>query len=74
MDLCGDDTDERELELVRRAGCDDGRARQQLLARHALRLRRMVALRLDRRMSARVDSSDVVQEALIEAGTHLEDY
>ena len=74
MDLCGNDTDERELELIRRAGCDDSQARQQLLARHRMRLRRMVALRLDRRMSARVDPSDVVQEALIEAGPHLEDY
>jgi RNA polymerase sigma-70 factor (ECF subfamily) len=34
----------------------------------------MVALRLDRRLSARVDPSDVVQEALANAALHLDDY
>ena len=34
----------------------------------------MVAVRLDRRLAARVDPSDVVQEALAEADRHLYDY
>ncbi len=34
----------------------------------------MVALRLDSRLSARVDASDVVQEALIDAARKLADY
>src|SRR5437763_14614661 len=61
-------------ELLRRAGDGDAAARQQLLARHRDRLRRMVAVRLDQRLAARVDPSDVVQEALIEADRKLDDY
>jgi RNA polymerase sigma-70 factor (ECF subfamily) len=34
----------------------------------------MVKLRLDRRLQARIDPSDVIQEAYIEAVTRLEDY
>jgi RNA polymerase sigma-70 factor (ECF subfamily) len=34
----------------------------------------MVALRLDRRLAARVDPSDIVQEALADAAGHLDDY
>ena len=64
------DTDE----LVESAGRGDASARQQLLARHRQRLRQMVALRMDRRLAARVDPSDVVQEALAEAAGRLSDY
>ena len=34
----------------------------------------MVALRLDRRLQGRVDASDVIQEAFLEASTRLPDY
>jgi RNA polymerase sigma-70 factor (ECF subfamily) len=61
-------------DLLRRAGHDDGAACQQLLARHRARLRQMVAVRLDRRLAARVDPSDVVQEALADAARKLPDY
>jgi RNA polymerase sigma-70 factor, ECF subfamily len=61
-------------ELLDRAGAGDRAARQQLLARHRGRLRQMVALRIDRRMAARVDPSDVVQEALADAAQELSDY
>jgi RNA polymerase sigma-70 factor (ECF subfamily) len=44
------------------------------LTRHRERLRRMVAVRLDRRLAARVDPSDVVQEALAEAARKLPEY
>src|SRR5205814_8150781 len=64
------DTDQ----LLDRAASGDGRARQELLARHRKRLRRMVALRLDRRLAARVDPSDVVQEALADAAARLDGY
>jgi RNA polymerase sigma-70 factor (ECF subfamily) len=60
--------------LVRRAADGEGEARQQLLTRHRGRLRQMVALRMDRRLSARVDPSDVVQETLAEAAQNLSDY
>ncbi|HEY1378417.1 MAG TPA: sigma-70 family RNA polymerase sigma factor [Gemmataceae bacterium] len=61
-------------ELLRRTGAGDASARQQLLTRHRDRLRRMVAVRLDPRLAARVDPSDVVQEALIEADRKLDGY
>src|SRR6516162_6371449 len=52
----------------------DRAARQQLLARHRGRLRKMVAYNLDRRLAARVDPSDVVQDALLEADRELAEY
>ncbi len=61
-------------ELIQRAGTGDQTARQQLLARHRSRLRQMVALRIDRRMAARIDPSDVVQEALADAAQGLSEY
>jgi RNA polymerase sigma-70 factor (ECF subfamily) len=60
--------------LLDRAAAGDGAARQRLLERHRPRLRRMVALRLDQRLRARVDPSDVVQEALFDADQELSDY
>jgi RNA polymerase sigma-70 factor (ECF subfamily) len=61
-------------QLVEQASQGDASARQQLLTRHRDRLRRMVAVRLDRRLAARVDPSDVVQETLAEAARNLSDY
>src|SRR5205823_9047828 len=52
----------------------DESAGHELLARHRDRLRRMVALRLDRRLAARLDPSDVVQEALADAARKLPAY
>jgi DNA-directed RNA polymerase specialized sigma24 family protein len=60
--------------LLQQAGQGDAAARQQLLARHRDRLRRMVAVRLDPRLAARIDPSDVVQEALWDAAGRLSDY
>jgi RNA polymerase sigma-70 factor (ECF subfamily) len=60
--------------LLERARRGDVEARQLLLARHRDRLRRMVAVHLDRRVAARVDPSDVVQEALADAARKLEGY
>jgi RNA polymerase sigma-70 factor (ECF subfamily) len=45
-----------------------------LLARHAQRLRRLVAFRMDQRLHGRIDPSDVMQEASLEAWKRLEDY
>jgi RNA polymerase sigma-70 factor (ECF subfamily) len=64
------DTDE----LLRRAEQGNGQARQAVLVRHRERLKHMVALRLDRRLAARIDPSDVVQEALLDAARGLDDY
>ncbi len=38
------------------------------------RLRQMVAVRLDPRLAARFDPSDVVQEALLDAAKNLSEY
>src|SRR4029079_11851731 len=64
------DTDE----LLRLAAEGHDPARQELLGRHRDRLRRMVAVRMDRRLAARIDPSDVVQEALAAAHRDLGDY
>jgi RNA polymerase sigma-70 factor, ECF subfamily len=44
------------------------------LAEHRPRLRRMVALRIDARLQGRVDPSDVIQEAYLEAARRLPEY
>jgi RNA polymerase sigma-70 factor (ECF subfamily) len=61
-------------DLLERARRGDLAARQRLLALHRGRLRHMVAVRLDRRVAARVDPSDVVQEALADAARKLDGY
>jgi RNA polymerase sigma-70 factor (ECF subfamily) len=61
-------------ELLRRSADGDRSARGALLHRHRRRLRRMVAARLDPRLAARLDPSDVVQEVLAEADRRLDDY
>ena len=60
--------------LIERASRGDDAARHELLAQHRDRLKRMVALHLDRRIVARVDPSDIVQEALLDAYRELSDY
>ena len=70
MSVDDPDTDQ----LLRRAEGGDRAALDRLLARHRRRLRQMVALRMDRRLAARVDASDVVQEALTEASARLSEY
>jgi RNA polymerase sigma-70 factor (ECF subfamily) len=61
-------------ELVRQAKRGDPSAASRLIDRHRARLRRMVAVRMDSRLAARLDPSDVVQEALIEALRQLPEY
>jgi RNA polymerase sigma-70 factor (ECF subfamily) len=64
-------SDPKTEELLRTAGAGDESAVRTLLSRYRARLRRMVAVRLDPRLSRRVDASDVVQEALADAGEKL---
>jgi len=52
----------------------DGACLGSLLERHRDRLRRMVALRLDPRLRRRVDPSDVIQEAYLEASARFPEY
>jgi RNA polymerase sigma-70 factor, ECF subfamily len=50
--------------LLEQARAGDKDALNQLFVRHRACLRRMVDLRLDRRLQARIDASDVIQEAM----------
>jgi RNA polymerase sigma-70 factor (ECF subfamily) len=61
-------------ELLHQAAAGDQQAWSILLGREQPRLRRMVALRLDRRLQGRIDPEDVLQEAYLEAATHLRDF
>lgn len=60
--------------LLDRARDGDDSACELLLQTYRERLKRMVAVRMDRRLSTRIDPSDVVQEALTEANQHLREY
>lgn len=60
--------------LLERAAGGDQQVLGVLLGQHRERLRRMVALRLDRRLQGRIDPSDVIQETYLEAAVRLPDY
>ena len=60
--------------LIARLDEGDASAFAELLDQHRQRLRRMVCFRLDPRIAARVDASDVVQEAMAEAYHQLPRY
>ena len=61
-------------ELLAAACRGDKSAANQLVGHYRDRLRRMVAVRMDDRLSARIDPSDVVQETLMLAAQQLADY
>ena len=46
----------------------------ELLERHRDRIKRLVSVRLDRRVKARVDDSDIVQEVMLEASRRIQEY
>jgi RNA polymerase sigma-70 factor, ECF subfamily len=52
----------------------DQAAFEALFQRHRAKLRRTIALRMDRRVAARVDASDVLQDAYLEAFKRLPKY
>jgi RNA polymerase sigma-70 factor (ECF subfamily) len=61
-------------ELLRRVAQGDASAQGALLERHRDRLRHLIVLRLDRRLRARIDPSDVIQETLAESAQKLAAY
>src|SRR5262245_62797757 len=69
-DSAGDDTNL----LLQRALAGDESALAALFDGYRERLRRMIRLRLDRRLSGRVDSSDVLQEAYLDVRKRLAEY
>jgi RNA polymerase sigma-70 factor (ECF subfamily) len=61
-------------QLLRLAAAGDGASWQALVARSRDRLRRVFAFRLDPRLRGRVDPSDVLQDAYLEAWRDLRSY
>jgi RNA polymerase sigma-70 factor (ECF subfamily) len=60
--------------LLAQADLGDRSALGRLLTRHRRRLRSFIAFRLDGRLQARVDPSDIVQETLVDAARRLPDF
>jgi RNA polymerase sigma-70 factor, ECF subfamily len=60
--------------LLRRIRAGEQHALGEFFGAHRERLRRMVQLRLDRRLQGRIDPSDVIQEAFVEAARRLAEY
>jgi RNA polymerase sigma-70 factor (ECF subfamily) len=63
-----------ESEMLHRAAGGDPEALRALLSHYRDRLKRMVQLRLSRRVRARVDDSDVLQEAFLDVARRLGEY
>ena len=61
-------------ELLTGAKQGDPSAVNQLLDRHRRSVQRLVRMRLDQRIQARVGVSDVVQDVMVEANRRLRDY
>ena len=61
-------------ELLARAAAGDEEALTELFSRYRKRLKQMVRLRLNRRLQGRIDDSDVLQEAYLEAARRLPEY
>jgi RNA polymerase sigma-70 factor (ECF subfamily) len=73
--MANDGSEEIETpQLIERAAGGDSRAWERLVNKHRPRLRRIVALRLDRRLQGRVDPSDIIQESFIDAARRLPEY
>jgi RNA polymerase sigma-70 factor (ECF subfamily) len=68
-----DDAAELQDQL-RRLAAGDQQALAALFTRYRDRLRRMVQLRLDRRLQGRIDASDVLQEAYLDAARRAPEY
>lgn len=61
-------------ELLAQAAAGDATALNQLFSRYRKRLKQMVRLRLNRRLQGRIDDSDILQEAYLEAAKRLPEY
>jgi RNA polymerase sigma-70 factor (ECF subfamily) len=60
--------------LLRRARAGDDEALAALFGQYRDRLKRLIHLRLDRRLSGRIDASDVLQEAYLEVHKRFAEY
>ncbi len=66
--------EEQTQELLNAARQGDREAINRLMERHRNALRRLVQMRLDPKIQRRIDVSDVVQDALLDANRRLEEY
>ncbi len=69
---CGESSE--TLRRIEQAARGDPASLGALLQQHRDRLRRLVALRLDHRLQSRIDPSDVLQEAFLEASARLPEF
>jgi RNA polymerase sigma-70 factor (ECF subfamily) len=74
MGTIEDNTPVDPNDLMDRLRAGDRAALAELFERHRDRLRRMVELRLDPRLRARLDASDVVQDAFFDVARDLDAY
>lgn len=61
-------------ELLQRLSSGDSKAFEELVERYRPRLKRAVRLRINHHLTGRIDESDIVQEAAIQANHSLKDY
>jgi RNA polymerase sigma-70 factor (ECF subfamily) len=61
-------------DLLARAAAGDRRAFDRLLARHRSGLKQFIELRMDRKMQARIDPSDIVQNTQLEVFRRLPEF
>jgi RNA polymerase sigma-70 factor (ECF subfamily) len=69
-----DDNSSDTARLIERLCTGDQEALNEFFTQHRGRLRRMIEMRMDCRLQARLDASDVLQEAFLEAVTRMDDY
>ena len=69
-----DQNSSETVRLIEKARAGEPAALNELFARHRERLHRMVEMRLDWRLQGRIDASDVIQDAYLEAARRLDDY
>jgi RNA polymerase sigma-70 factor (ECF subfamily) len=62
------------LLLLARARAGDRDALNEVFTLYRERLRRMIEIRMDWRLQARIDASDVIQDAFLDVAARLEDY
>jgi RNA polymerase sigma-70 factor (ECF subfamily) len=69
-----DQNSSETVRLIERAQAGEFEALNELFTQHRERLRRMVDMRLDHRLQARIDASDVIQDAYVEVVERLPEY
>ena len=74
MGLLMDNNSSHTVRLIERVQTGAAEALNGLWVRHRGRLRRMVEMRLDHRLHARIDASDVIQDTYVEVVQRLDEY